>query len=142
MNYAKMDIALQNLATVNSNIKKKVYLKKTSELVTENQTNFRPEQIRKHFSLADSVFNQDTLPKTVLGITSKHSQKCIQMQIIFQFNMFPNLVSLLVGALSPVNHKRIISGLKTNFILSSSYSFHKSLSHKSLFLKPQLKLYP
>ena len=38
--------------------------------------------------------------------------------------------------------QRIISGLKTNFSLSPSYSFHKSLYRKFLFIKPQLKLYP
>ena len=36
--------------------------------------------------------------------------------------------------MSAVNHKRIITGLKTNFSLSPSYSYHKSLLyHKSLF---------
>ena len=35
-----------------------------------------------------------------------------------------------------------MSGLKTNFSLSRSYSFHISLYHKSLFLEPQPKLYP
>ena len=37
------------------------------------------------------------------------------------------------GAVSPVNHKRIISGLKTNFTLSPTYSFHKSSYQKSCF---------
>ena len=39
----------------------------------------------------------------------------------------------------------IASGLKSNFSLSPTYSFHKSLYHKSFFLfflKPQLKFYP
>ena len=35
--------------------------------------------------------------------------------------------------------QRITSGLKTNFSLPPSYSFHESLYHKSPFLKPQLK---
>ena len=34
------------------------------------------------------------------------------------------------------------SGLNTNFSLSSSYLFHKSLHHKSFLMKPQLKFYP
>ena len=44
----------------------------------------------------------------------------------------------------PSQPQRIImSGLKTNFSLSPySYLFNKSLYHKFLFLKPQLKLYP
>ena len=42
----------------------------------------------------------------------------------------------------PSQTKRIISGLKTNFNLSPSHSLHKSSYHKSLFPKPQLRLYP
>ena len=42
----------------------------------------------------------------------------------------------------PSRPQRITSGLKTNFNLSPRYSFHKSMYHKTLFLKPQLKLYP
>ena len=42
----------------------------------------------------------------------------------------------------PSQPQRITSGLKANFSLSPSYSFHKILDHKSLFLKPQLKFYP
>ena len=38
--------------------------------------------------------------------------------------------------------QRIISVLKTNFNRSPGYSFHRSLYRKSLFLKPQLRLYP
>ena len=48
-----------------------------------------------------------------------------------------------VGALSPVKTtKDYTSRLKTNFDLFPSYSFHKSLYYKSLFLKPQPKFYP
>ena len=50
---------------------------------------------------------------------------------------FIELVSELVGVLSPVNHKGLhqTSGLNTNlnFTLSPSYSFHKSSYHKSCF---------
>ena len=35
-----------------------------------------------------------------------------------------------------------VSGLKRHFNLSPIYSFHKSLYHKTLFLKPQLDSYP
>ena len=42
----------------------------------------------------------------------------------------------------PSQTKRIISRLKTNFNLSPSHSLHKSSYHKSLFPKPQLRLYP
>ena len=41
----------------------------------------------------------------------------------------------------PSQPQRIIAGLKTSFGLSPSYSFHRALYHKSLFLKPQLKSY-
>ena len=37
----------------------------------------------------------------------------------------------------PSHPQGIISGLKTKFSLSSGHSFHKSLYHKSLFLKMQ-----
>ena len=51
----------------------------------------------------------------------------------------------LCGALSPVNNKGWYLGWK-KINLSPSYSFHKCHSfhicHRSLFLKPQLKLYP
>ena len=36
----------------------------------------------------------------------------------------------------PNQPQRITSGLNTNFNLSPSHSFHKSLYHKSFFLKP------
>ena len=39
----------------------------------------------------------------------------------------------------PSQPQRIILGQKTNLNLSPSYSAHKSLYHKSLILKPQLK---
>ena len=39
----------------------------------------------------------------------------------------------------PSQPQRIRSELKTDFNLFPSYSFHKSLYHKSLFLKPRLK---
>ena len=53
------------------------------------------------------------------------------------------VVSWLVSWCSePSQPQRITSGLKTNFNLSPSYSFLKSLSNKSLFLKPQLRFYP
>ena len=42
----------------------------------------------------------------------------------------------------PGEPQRMTSGLNSNFTLSPSYSFHKSLYHKSLFLKPQLKPHP
>ena len=42
----------------------------------------------------------------------------------------------------PSQPQRILSGLKTNFNLAPSYSFRKSLCRKSVFLKPQLRLYP
>ena len=48
----------------------------------------------------------------------------------------------LVSSLSPVNHKGLKKGLKINFNLCPSYSFHKSLDHKSPFLETQLKVYP
>ena len=48
-------------------------------------------------------------------------------------------VSQLVSWCSePSLSKRTISRLKTNFSQSPSYSFHKSLHHKSLSLKPRL----
>ena len=50
--------------------------------------------------------------------------------------------SWLDGAFSPVNHKELQQGWKQTSVLSPSYPFHKSLHHKPLFLKPQLKLYP
>ena len=43
------------------------------------------------------------------------------------------LVSQLVGTLSPVNHKGLHQGW-TQTSLSPSYSFHKSLYHKSWFV--------
>ena len=49
---------------------------------------------------------------------------------------------LVSCCIEPSQPKRIISGLKTNFNLSPTYSFHQSLHHKSLFLKPQLKFFP
>ena len=52
-------------------------------------------------------------------------------------------VQILVSwCFEPSQPQRIISGLKTNFNLSRSYSFHGLLYPKSPFLKPQLKLYP
>ena len=51
--------------------------------------------------------------------------------------------SLLVSwCFEPSQPQRITSGLNTNFNLSPSHSFHKSLDHKSFLLKPQLKFYP
>ena len=44
--------------------------------------------------------------------------------------------------LEPSQPQTITSGLKTNFSLFPGYSFHRSLYHKSLFLKPHPKLYP
>ena len=52
------------------------------------------------------------------------------------------IVSYLTGALSPFNTKDYTLGLKTNFSLCPCYPFHKSLYHRYLFLKPQLKFYP
>ena len=50
-------------------------------------------------------------------------------------------VQILVSwCFEPSQPQRIISGLKTNFNLSRSYSFHGLLYPKSPFLKPQLKL--
>ena len=49
------------------------------------------------------------------------------------------LFSWFVGALSPVNHKELHEGYKqTSICLQVIYS----TSHYSLFLKPQLKVYP
>ena len=42
----------------------------------------------------------------------------------------------------PSQQQRITSGLNTNFTLSPSYSFHKSLYQRPLLLKLQLKFYP
>ena len=42
----------------------------------------------------------------------------------------------------PSQPQWITSGLNTKLNVSPSYSFHKSLCHKSLFPKPHLKLYP
>ena len=50
--------------------------------------------------------------------------------------------SLVSGCCEPSHPQRITSWLKTNFNLSPSYSFHKSLYHRSLFLKLKHKLYP
>ena len=63
--------------------------------------------------------------------------------IMFTFHLFTTERSIQRQALPgvfPVSHKRIISGLKTNLNLSPSYSFHKSLYHKSLVLEPQLNV--
>ena len=46
------------------------------------------------------------------------------------------------GYFEPSKPQWLISGLKTNFNLSPSYSVHKSLYHKSLFLWPQVKFCP
>ena len=45
---------------------------------------------------------------------------------------------LVSWCFEPSQPQRIISGLKTNFDLSPSYSIHESLSNESLFLTPQL----
>ena len=46
-----------------------------------------------------------------------------------------DLVGKLVSwCFEPSQPRRIISGLNTNFTLSSRYSFHKSFYHKSCFL--------
>ena len=50
-------------------------------------------------------------------------------------------VKLVSWCSEPSQPHRITSGLETNSTLSPSYSFRKSLYHKSLFLKPQLKVY-
>ena len=42
----------------------------------------------------------------------------------------------------PSQLHRTTLGLKTNFSLSPSCPLHKSLYHKSLLLKPQIKVYP
>ena len=47
---------------------------------------------------------------------------------------------LVSRCFEPSQPQRIKSGLNTNFNLSPSYSFHKSLYHKSFFFpQPQLK---
>ena len=56
-----------------------------------------------------------------------------------QGNIFIQLVS---WCFEPSQPQRIISGLNTNFNLSPSYSFHKSLHHKSFILKQHLRFYP
>ena len=62
----------------------------------------------------------------------------------FSFTFSPNhpKISLVSWCFKPSQSQGIISELKTNFSLPPSYSFHKSLYYKSLFLKPKLKLYP
>ena len=53
------------------------------------------------------------------------------------------LIFFLVSwCFEPSQPQRIISGLNTNLNPSPSHPLHKSLHHKSLFLKPQLKFYP
>ena len=61
------------------------------------------------------------------------SQNCLSLVLLFPAASW---------CFEPSQPQRIISGLKTNFSLSPTYSYHRSLYHKSLFLKPQLKLYP
>ena len=56
------------------------------------------------------------------------SEKCCLIQRRWQ------LVSQLVGALSPRQAQRILSGLSTNFSLDRNYSIYKSLNHKRLVL--------
>ena len=74
--------------------------------------------------------------------TLKVTLICVWNSSLFALGMMMLLLSLLVGALRPDNHKGLHQGWKkTNFSRSPSYSFHKLLYHKSLFLKPQLRFY-
>ena len=53
------------------------------------------------------------------------------------FGRFRELVS---WCFEPSQPQRMTSGLKINISLSPDYSFHKSLNHKPLFLKPHLSV--
>ena len=60
----------------------------------------------------------------------------------FRSYCIPIINSHLVSRrFEPSQTEKIISGLKTYSNRSPSYSFYKPWYHKSLFLKPQLKLY-
>ena len=59
--------------------------------------------------------------------------------------LFPRqrvLAQFVSWCCEPSQPQMITSGLNTNFNLSPSYSFRKSLHRKSLFLRPQLRFYP
>ena len=56
------------------------------------------------------------------------------MQIASKYRLPPSAHKLLLSwCFEPSQPQRITSGLKTNFTLSPSYSFHKSSYHKSCF---------
>ena len=123
--------------------------------VHQRYKHFGKERVKNHiFTIV--LHQSETLPTesqakcwfTVLDIAvnSNASQvKRINNEriIMFTFHLFTTERSIQRQALPgvfPVSHKRIISGLKTNLNLSPSYSFHKSLYHKSLVLEPQLNV--
>ena len=56
--------------------------------------------------------------------------------------LLPKVVHNSKLVLRAKSTRKVYIRLNTNFNLSATYSFHKSLYHKSLFLKLQLKLYP
>ena len=56
----------------------------------------------------------------------------------FALSLYIEVSQLVTWCFGLSKPQRIMRGLKTNFSLSPSFSFQKSLHHKSLFLKPQL----
>ena len=70
--------------------------------------------------------------------TSLAPSHCCSVRIISE--LLWNFTKLVSWRSYPCQPQRITSGLKTNFNLSPCYSSQKSLNHKFLFLKPQLKI--
>ena len=82
----------------------------------------------------NSYRNQN--PTTPFKITSN---KKTHFYRTARLTVLKNSVHQLVSwYCEPCQPQRIISGLKTNFILSPGYSFHKSSYCKSLFLRQEL----
>ena len=77
-----------------------------------------------------------------LSSSSCHCSKHSTWGIVGQQRGWESVCKLIRWCFEPSRPQKITSGLKTNFGLSPSYWFHKSLYHTSLFLKLQLKLYP
>ena len=82
---------------------------------------------------AKSHFDQGVMWRPIEGQLVSQSVSRLVSQLLSQ---------LVSWCFEPSQPRGITSGLNTNFNLSPSYSFHKSLYHKSFLLKPQLKFYP